>query len=341
MYTDPKNKKFFKASPEKAVSRSRIPSQNREPSQDRSVSQDSAAPQDRTASRDRDSSQDRASSQEMRSPARQIQKRSEESVSEQNEPQERAGSPDRLEGKNPILEALRAGRTMNKLWVAKLDGGRVDPTVARIVSMAKERGVLIHEVPRITLDQMSETHNHQGVIAQVASHDYEELDQIIARAREKGEAPFLLMLDELKDAYNLGSILRIADAAGVHGVIIPKHRSIGLDSLVAKASAGAIEYVPVSRVTNLSQTISSLKEEGFWVAGTDAEGTIAYNKADLKGPLLIVIGSEGEGMAKNIREKCDFLLSIPMSGNVNSLNAAVAAGIVVFEAQKQRMEMKK
>lgn len=288
MYTDPKNKKHFKTSPERT---------------------DRPDPQDRTAP--------------------------------QGEFPERTGSPDRLEGKNPVLEALRAGRTMNKLWVAKLDGGRVDPTVSRIVSMAKDRNVLIHEVPRITLDQMSETHNHQGVIAQVASHDYEELDQIILRAREKGEAPFLLMLDELKDAYNLGSILRIADAAGVHGVIIPKHRSIGLDSLVAKASAGAIEYVPVARVTNLSQTISTLKEDGFWVAGTDAEGTINYDKADLKGSLLIVIGSEGEGMAKNVKEKCDFLLSIPMSGNVNSLNAAVAAGIVVFEAQRQRLAANK
>jgi 23S rRNA (guanosine2251-2'-O)-methyltransferase len=260
--------------------------------------------------------------------------------SDVSDPQEYTASADRLEGKNPVLEALRAGRTMNKLWVAKLDGGRVDPTVARIVSMAKDRGVFVHEVPRLTLDQMSETHNHQGVIAQVASHDYVEIDQIIKSARDKGEAPFLLMLDELKDAYNLGSILRIADAAGVHGVIIPKHRSIGLDSMVAKASAGAIEYVPVAKVTNLSQTISALKEDGFWVAGTDAEGTVSYNKADLKGALLIVIGSEGEGMAKNIRDKCDFLLSIPMSGSVNSLNAAVAAGIVVFEAQRQRLAAK-
>jgi len=300
MYTDPKNKKFFKASP---------------------VSPEKGGLQDRRDSREPRESSAPREPREYRAQA---------------EPQEQVASADRLEGKNPILEALRAGRTMNKLWVAKLDGGRIDTTVARILSMAKDRNVLILEVPRITLDQMSETHNHQGVIAQVASHDYEELDQIILRAREKGEAPFLVMLDELKDAYNLGSILRIADAAGVHGVIIPKHRSIGLDSLVAKASAGAIEYVPVARVTNLSQTISSLKEDGFWVAGTDAQGTIAYNKADLKGPLLIVIGSEGEGMNKNIREKCDFLLSIPMSGNVNSLNAAVAAGIVVFEAQRQR-----
>jgi len=319
MYTDPKNKKFFKASPEKGVSQE-LRAANR-PIQDLREAPNRQG-------------------QDQRAPGRPVQDRSEEQAPAQNDQAERTGSPDRLEGRNPILEALRAGRAMNKLWVAKLDGGRVDPIVSRIVAMARECNVLIMEVPRITLDQMSETHNHQGVIANVASHDYVELDDIIQRAEDKGEVPFLLLLDELKDAYNLGSILRIADAAGVHGVIIPKHRSIGLDSLVAKASAGAIEYVPVARVTNLSQTISALKEDGFWVAGTDAEGTIPYNKADLKGPLLIVIGSEGEGMNKNIREKCDFLLSIPMSGNVNSLNAAVAAGIVVFEAQRQRTAVK-
>ncbi len=310
MYTDPKKKKYFKTSDEKERT---VP--GREPFRTRT-------------------------GQENREPSRPAQEHADDSASRQSGEREQTASADRLEGRNPVLEALRAGRTMNKLWVAKLDGGRVDPTVARIVAMARDRNVLIVEVPRITLDQMSETHNHQGVIAQVASHDYVELDDIIQAAKYKGGAPFLLMLDELKDAYNLGSILRIADAAGVHGVIIPKHRSIGLDSLVAKASAGAIEYVPVARVTNLSQTIAALKEDGFWVAGTDAEGTIPYNKADLCGSLLVVIGSEGEGMAKNIREKCDFLLSIPMSGNVNSLNAAVAAGIVVFEAHRQRTAAK-
>ncbi len=252
------------------------------------------------------------------------------------QPQEPICSIDRLEGRNPINEALRAGRTINKMWVQRTESGRVDPTIAKIVIRAKELKVPVLEVPRITLDQMSETHNHQGIIAQVASHEYQELCEIIANVREKGEAPFLLMLDELKDAYNLGSILRIADAAGVHGVIIPKHRSIGLDSMVAKASAGAIEHVPVARVTNLSQTISDLKKDGFWVAGTDAQGTILYTKADLRGSLLVIIGSEGEGLSKSVRENCDFLLSIPMSGQVNSLNAAVAAGVVVFEAKRQR-----
>lgn len=251
--------------------------------------------------------------------------------------QENEPTDDRIEGRNPVLEAMRAGRTINKLYVAKrTDNARPDPTLARIINMAKDLRIPIMEVPKINLDDMSQTHNHQGVIAQAASHEYVEIDDMLRIAEEKGEAPLLLILDELKDAYNLGSILRIADAAGVTGVIIPQHRSIGLDSMVAKASAGAIEYVPVARVTNLSRTILELKEKGFWIAGTDADGTNQYFDDVWSGPMAIVIGSEGEGMNKNIREKCDFLLSIPMAGSVNSLNAAVAAGIVVFEAVRQR-----
>ena len=244
---------------------------------------------------------------------------------------------DRIEGRNPVMEALRAGRTINKLYVLKLaEGARPDPVLSRIINLARENHVPIMEVPRQNLDTMSQTHNHQGVIAQAASHEYMDIDEILKRAEEKGETPLLLALDELKDAYNLGSILRIADAAGVSGVIIPQHRSIGLDSMVAKASAGAIEYVPVARVNNLSRTLLELKEKGFWVAGTDAEGTNQYTDDVWSGPMVIVIGSEGEGMNKNIKDKCDYLLSIPMAGSVNSLNAAVAAGIVVFEAVKQR-----
>ena len=251
--------------------------------------------------------------------------------------QENEPTDDRIEGRNPVLEAMRAGRTINKLFVAKrTDNARPDPTLARIINMAKDLRIPIMEVPKINLDDMSQTHNHQGVIAQAASHEYVEIDDMLKIAEEKGEAPLLLILDELKDAYNLGSILRIADAAGVTGVIIPQHRSIGLDSMVAKASAGAIEYVPVARVTNLSRTILELQDKGFWIAGTDAEGTNQYFDDVWSGPMAIVIGSEGEGMNKNIREKCDFLLSIPMAGSVNSLNAAVAAGIVVFEAVRQR-----
>lgn len=260
-----------------------------------------------------------------------------ENFKERKEFAENSPSDDRIEGRNPVLEALRAGRTFNKLYVLKpAADAKPDPVLSRIINMARDKKIPIMEVPRMNLDSMSQTHNHQGVIAQVASHEYVDIDDMLARAEEKGEAPLLLILDELKDAYNLGSILRIADAAGVHGVIIPQHRSIGLDSMVAKASAGAIEYVPVARVNNLSRTILELKDKGFWIAGTDAEGTNMYYDDVWKGPMAIVIGSEGEGMSKNIKDKCDFLLSIPMSGSVNSLNAAVAAGIVVFEATKQR-----
>lgn len=247
-------------------------------------------------------------------------------------------SEDRLEGKNPVMEAFRAKRTINKLWVASADGKRFDPTIMKILAMAREAGVPILEVPRTTLDRMADTQNHQGVIAQTASHEYVEVAEMIQSAQEKGEEPFLLMLDELKDAYNLGSILRIADAAGIHGVIIPRHRSIGLDAMVAKASSGAIEYVPVARVANLSRTIAELKTKGFWVFGTDSEAKTTYDKADFSGPLLLIIGSEGEGIGRMIRQKCDVLVSIPMAGEVNSLNAAVATGVVVFEAIKKRNE---
>lgn len=247
-------------------------------------------------------------------------------------------SEDRLEGKNSILEALKAGRTIHKLWVLKLGAtpGRIDPAIAKIVQASKQTGALVIELDKRALDQMSQTHSHQGVIAQVAMHDYMEIDDIIEIAKEKNEHPFLILLDELKDSYNLGSILRIADAGGAHGVVIPKHRSVGLDATVAKASAGAMEHVPVSKVVNLSQTISDLKEKGFWIVGTDHEGTSQYDKIDYKGPLAIVIGSEGEGLGRIIKKSCDFLVTIPMRGKVNSLNAAVATGIIVFEAAKQR-----
>ncbi len=245
---------------------------------------------------------------------------------------------DRLEGRNSVNEALSAGREINKLWILEPQGGqRLDPGLAKILDEANKRKIVVIRSPRNVLDRMSQTHNHQGVIAAVASHEYVEIDDILTKAADEGRAPLLVVLDELKDAYNLGSVLRIADAAGVDGVVIPKHRSIGLDSVVAKASAGAIEYVPVARVTNIAQTLRELKEKhGFWVCGTAAEGSTPYDKADYKGSLAIVIGSEGEGMRDSVQKECDFLLSIPMAGRVNSLNAAVAAGIVIFEAVKGR-----
>ncbi|MCR5529355.1 MAG: 23S rRNA (guanosine(2251)-2'-O)-methyltransferase RlmB [Saccharofermentans sp.] len=247
-------------------------------------------------------------------------------------------SADRLEGRNAVTEAINAGREINKLWILEPSGGqRLDPGLAKILDEANKRKIVVIRSPRNVLDRMSQTHNHQGVIAAVASHEYVEIDDILKKAESEGRKPLLVVLDELKDSYNLGSVLRIADAAGVDGVVIPKHRSIGLDSVVAKASAGAIEYVPVARVTNIAQTLRELKEKhGFWVCGTAAEGSTPYDKADYKGALAIVIGSEGEGMRDSVQKECDFLLSIPMAGTVNSLNAAVAAGIVVFEAVKGR-----
>lgn len=253
-------------------------------------------------------------------------------IASTNEP-----SSDRLEGKNPVMEALRAGREINKLWILDpADGKPLESHLAQILAIAKERKIVVVRSQRSAMDRMSQTHNHQGVIAAVASHEYADLNEIIAKCRDEGRQPLLVALDELKDAYNLGSILRISDAAGVDGVIIPKHRSIGLDSVVAKASAGAIEYVPVARVTNLSQTLRELKDDGFWVCGTDADATVDYDKADYSGAMVIVIGSEGEGMRSTVKNCCDFLISIPMVGHVNSLNAAVAAGVVVFEAVKKR-----
>lgn len=246
-------------------------------------------------------------------------------------------SPDRLEGKNSVMEALRSGREFNKIWILEpSDGKAPEAHLQKIMAIASERKITVIRANRRTMDRMSQTHNHQGVIASVASHEYADLDEVIAKVRSENRQPLFVALDELKDAYNLGSILRISDAAGVDGVIIPKHRSIGLDSVVAKASAGAIEYVPVFRVTNLSRTLRSLKDDGFWVLGTDMDGSVEHDKADYRGAMVIVIGSEGEGMRDSVKKCCDILVSIPMAGHVNSLNAAVAAGVVIFEAAKQR-----
>lgn len=247
-------------------------------------------------------------------------------------------SGDKIEGRNAVSEALAAGRTINRIWILKPEGGkRLEPALAKILDAAIKHDTVISRVPRNVLDRMSTTHNHQGVIASVAPHEYADLDDILSKARDEGRAPILIALDEIKDAYNLGSMLRIADCCGIDGVIIPERRSVSLDSMVAKASAGAMEYVPVARVTNLAQTLRNLKEkEGFWVCGTDMNGNVTYDKADYSGNLVIVIGSEGDGMREGVRKCCDFTVEIPMVGHVNSLNAAVACGVVVFEAARQR-----
>ncbi len=250
---------------------------------------------------------------------------------------------DRLEGRNPVIEAIRSGREINKIWLLQpSEGKKLEPGLAAILSEANKRKIVVNRCSRTVLDNMSQTHNHQGVIAAVASHEYVEVEDILKKAEEEGHAPLIVVLDELKDAYNLGSVLRISDAAGVDGIIIPKHRSVGLDAAVAKASAGAIEYVPVARVTNIAQTLRELKDDhGFWICGAAMEGSVSYEKADYSGSLAIVIGSEGDGMRSTVTKECDFLVSIPMVGKVNSLNAAVAAGIVIYEAVKQRNEKAK
>jgi len=252
-------------------------------------------------------------------------------ITEVNEPVEE--DIDKLEGRNSVIEALKAGRPFNKILISK---GDREGSIKLITAMAKEKGIIVQEVDRLKLDSISTTYAHQGVIAYVAPRDYVELDDILKIAEEKGEQPFLIILDEITDPHNLGSIMRTADTVGVHGIIIPKRRSVGLTTAVSKASAGAIEYVPVARVTNIAQTIDVLKKKGIWVIGTDTTGEKSFFESDLKGPIALVIGSEGEGMGKLISEKCDFVVNIPMKGKISSLNAAVAAGVLMFEILKQR-----
>lgn len=240
---------------------------------------------------------------------------------------------DKLEGRNSVLEALKSGRSINRIMVAK---GEREGSINQIIALAREKHIILQEVDRVKLDNLTSTFAHQGVIAFVAAKDYVEVDDILAIAEASGRPPFLVILDEITDAYNLGSILRTANAAGVHGVIISKRRAIGLTASVAKASAGAIEYMPVARVTNIAQTIEQLKKKNIWVVGTDSSGEKTFFESDLKGPIALVIGSEGEGMGKLIRESCDFTVNIPMLGQISSLNAAVAGAIVIYEILRQR-----
>ncbi|MDN4606550.1 23S rRNA (guanosine(2251)-2'-O)-methyltransferase RlmB [Sporosarcina highlanderae] len=235
-------------------------------------------------------------------------------------------------GKNPVAEALRSGRELNKIWIAE---GLNKKGIGEILSLAKQSGVIVQAVPKQKLDGMLDV-NHQGIIASVAAYSYAELDDLFASAKNRGEDPFFLILDELEDPHNLGSILRTADATGVHGIIIPKRRSVGLTGVVAKASTGAIEHIPVVRVNNLSQTVDELKKSGVWIAGTDAKGSKDYRSMDATLPLAIVIGSEGKGMSRILKEKCDFLYHLPMVGHVTSLNASVAASLLMYEVLRKR-----
>ncbi len=239
---------------------------------------------------------------------------------------------DVLVGRNAVLEALRSGRGINKLLVA--DGDR-EGSVVEILAMAKERGVVVQAVERARIEAVAGGMRHQGVLAYVAPVAYAEVEDMLKRAEERGEEPFLLLLDELEDPHNLGALMRTADAMGIHGILVPKRRSVPLNATVAKTSAGAVEYVPVARIGNVVQTLKSLKEKGFWVAGADMEGKVCY-EADLTGPLVLVVGSEGKGMARLTKETCDFLVQIPMSGRINSLNASVAGSILMYEVMRQR-----
>lgn len=246
--------------------------------------------------------------------------------------EESVRNENQVEGRNAILEVLRSGRDIEKIIILQ---GDTEGTIKRIVAQAAERGVVIQEVSRRKLDEISQTKNHQGVIAVVSAHDYVEVEDILKAAREKDEQPFIILLDGITDPHNLGAVIRSAECAGAHGVIIPKRRSVGLNATVGKTSAGAIEYMPVARVTNLVKTMEYLKKEGLWIACADMKGLDHFD-SNMTGPIALVIGSEGEGVGRLVKEKCDFTVSIPMYGKIASLNASVAAGLLMYEVVRQR-----
>ena len=239
----------------------------------------------------------------------------------------------KIEGRNPVIEAYRSGKTIDKLFV--LDGCQDGP-VKTITREARKQHTIISYVSKERLDQLSETHHHQGVIAIAAAYDYASVDDILAKAREKGEAPFIFLLDGIEDPHNLGAIIRTANLAGAHGVIIPKHRAVGLTATVARTSAGALNFTPVAKVTNLGAAMDELKKEGLWFVCAEMKGEVMYRQ-NLTGPIGLVIGNEGEGVSRLVREKCDFTASIPMKGDIDSLNASVAAGVLAYEIVRQRI----
>lgn len=238
-----------------------------------------------------------------------------------------------IEGRNAVMEAMKAGKTVDRLFVLS---GNQDGPIRTIIDKAKKMDAIISFVTKERLDQLSQTGKHQGVIAYTAAYEYAEVEDILAIADQRNEAPFILLLDNIEDPHNLGAIIRTAHQAGAHGIIIPKRRAVGLTATVAKTSAGAINYLPVAKVTNLAVTIEELKKKGIWFVCADMEGEIMY-KLDLKGPIGLVIGSEGEGVGRLVKEKCDFIAKIPMYGKVDSLNASVAAGIMAYEIVRQRL----
>ena len=239
---------------------------------------------------------------------------------------------DKILGRNPVTEAIRSGRAIDKILVKK---GRHEGSIVPIIKKAKDAGIVIQEVDKAKLDAVAGGENHQGIIAYASAHEYVSVRDILEKARDKGEPPFVIICDRITDPHNLGAILRTANCVGAHGVIIPKRGSVGVNSTVVKTSAGAVEYTPVAKVTNIATTIDELKKDGMWIAAADMDGEEMY-RTDLTGSLGIVIGSEGGGISRLVKEKCDFTASIPMAGEINSLNASVAAAILMYEALRQR-----
>lgn len=249
-------------------------------------------------------------------------------------PQRDAEADGVIEGRNAVIEALRAGTAIDKIYLAK---GDTDSALGHIANTARANGVVVVNADRRKLDEMSRTHAHQGVIAVAAVREYASIEDIFQRAEEQGEAPLIVLCDELSDPHNLGAVIRTAECAGAHGVVIPKHRSAGLTAIVAKTSAGAVSHIPVARVPNLTALMKELQKRGVWIFGAEMNGTTSLYEADLKGPAAIVIGSEGSGMSRLVAETCDFTVSIPMKGKINSLNASAAAAILLYEAVRQRL----
>ncbi len=246
---------------------------------------------------------------------------------------DRGSGAEQIEGRNPVMEALRAGRPLNKLMVAR---GAGEGSIRAILAMAREQGVPVQEVDRAHLDAIAQSRVHQGVIALASPREYAEPEELLERARQRGEDPFILVLDGIEDPHNLGSLLRTAECAGAHGAILPERRAAALTPAAMKASAGAAEHLPVARVTNLVQTLEWLKQQGVWIAGAEAEGSQFYTETNLRGPLALVIGSEGKGLGRLIREHCDYLVRLPLLGRVTSLNASVAGAILMYEVVRQR-----
>ena len=239
---------------------------------------------------------------------------------------------DQVEGRNAVLELIQSGKDINKIYV---QNGEMHGSIHKILAIAKEKKIIVVKVDKQKLNEMSQTENHQGVIAVVPPYEYCEVEDILQEAKKKEESPFIVILDGMEDVHNLGSIIRTAETAGVHGIIIPKRRSALVNSTVKKTSAGAVEHMKIARVNNLNETIKYLKEQGIWVCGTDMQTKTYYYEQDLTGPIAIVIGSEGFGMSRLVKENCDFIVKIPMKGKITSLNAAVSAGIVIYETVKQ------